>query len=159
MIINAVIGNIHEGFDLAGRHQETIYLPSTDLLKRIQRVRTDHGTELGIQLARGAASLQDGDVLHASDDNCIVVAVASSDVIVIRPDTPKSMLFVAHSLGNRHLPAQFFDEHSDFGDFTQAVMVVAFDHTVVEFLEHHNVPYERTELTMPEPFRHAEHTH
>lgn len=159
MIIRSILGNLHDGYDLSGRHQETVYLPSAALLKRIQRVTTDHDTEVGIKLPREAGPSRDGDVLYADEHNCIVVRVATSDVIVIQPHPGKQMLFVAHSLGNRHLPAQFFDAHSDFGSFDQAVMVVAYDHTVQEFLDTHQVPYERTELTLPEPFRHAEHTH
>ena len=66
------------------------------------------------------------------------------------------MAFVAHSLGNRHLPAQFFDADGPFG---RDAMVVQYDHTVEDFLRVHDVPHERQERVMDVPFRHAEHTH
>ncbi|MDO4928181.1 MAG: urease accessory protein UreE [Corynebacterium sp.] len=159
MLITAVIGNIYEDFHPGDRHRETIYLSSAALLQRIQRLRTDHDTEVGLRLPRQAPALRDGDVLFADDAQYFLVQVISSEVLIISPHSGKDMLFVAHSLGNRHLPAQFFDEHSEFGNFAQAVMVVAYDHTVQDFLDQHQIPYERTELTLPKPFRHAEHTH
>ena len=38
----------------AGLHQEKVVLPSAELVKRIQRVTTDHGRELGIRLPSGS---------------------------------------------------------------------------------------------------------
>jgi urease accessory protein len=63
---------------------------------------------------------------------------------------------VAHSLGNRHLQAQFFDASSEYGT---DVMVCAYDHTVEDYLKHVGVPYARQERVMPVPFRHAGHSH
>ncbi len=83
-------------------------------------------------------------------------SVLPTDVLVITPTSIMQMGFVAHSLGNRHLQAQFFDADSDYH---AEVMVVQYDHTVEEFLTHHAVPYSREEHVMPVPFRHAEHTH
>ena len=54
MIIESISGNIHDlpGEELEGVHVENVVLPLADLTKRIQRVRSDHGTELGIRLAQ-----------------------------------------------------------------------------------------------------------
>ena len=82
--------------------------------------------------------------------------VLPTDVLGIGARSIVEMAFVAHSLGNRHLQAQFFDENSEYG---AQVMVVQYDHTVQDFLDHHGVPYSRQERVMPVPFRHAEHTH
>ncbi|NUP73920.1 MAG: Urease accessory protein UreE, partial [Sinomonas sp.] len=66
MIVTEILGNLYDG-DAAvayeGRHRERVVLPSADLAKRIQRVRTDHGTEIGIRLPPGAPDLRDGDIL------------------------------------------------------------------------------------------------
>lgn len=163
MIVTEIVGNVDEASiseRIRGAHVEKVMLPSDDLRKRIQRVTTDHGTELGLRLAPGAADLRDGDVLHidASGErmNAIVVHTLPTDVLVIAPATIRQMGFVAHSLGNRHLQAQFFDADSEYG---ADVMVVQYDHTVEDFLTHHNVAYSRQERVMPVPFRHAEHTH
>ena len=159
MIVTEIPGNTHEvtGRSLIGeRHVEKIVLPSADLVKRIQRVTTDHGTELGLRLPADSPDLRDGDILAVEEGNAIVVSVLPTDVLVITPTSIMQMGFVAHSLGNRHLQAQFFDADSDYHS---EVMVVQYDHTVEEFLTHHAVPYSREERVMPVPFRHAEHTH
>lgn len=157
MIIEKLVGNIHEDGSglLDGRHHEKVVLPSADLVKRIQRVSTDHGRELGLRLAPGP-DLRDGDILLITDSELITVSVLPTDVLVIAPESIFDMGFIAHSLGNRHLQAQFFDRKSEYG---ADVMVVQYDHTVEDFLKHHHARYERQERIMPVPFRHAEHTH
>ena len=54
-------------------------LPSTELVKRIQRLTTDHGHELGLRRPAKAPDLKDGDVLAAEGDaengNAVVVQV------------------------------------------------------------------------------------
>jgi urease accessory protein len=159
MIIEKILGNLHELPDpeqYAGLHKEKVVLPSAQLVKRIQRVTTDHGKELGIRLPAGSGDLRDGDILAVEDANLIVVSVLPTDVLVIAARNIYEMGIVAHSLGNRHLQAQFFDGHSEYG---AEVMVCQYDHTVEDYLKHVGVPYDRQERVMPVPFRHAEHTH
>lgn len=163
MIISDIIGNRSDpevAARLDGAHVEKVTLPGEALVKRTQRLVSDHGTELGLRLPRGAADLKDGDVLHIDTTgpraNAIVVETLPTDVLVIAPRSIREMGVVAHSLGNRHLQAQFFDAGSEYG---AEVMVVQYDHTVEDFLTHHDVPYSREGRVMPEPFRHAEHTH
>lgn len=160
MIIEKILGNLHDrtaGADpYAGLHKEKVVLPSSELVKRIQRVTTDHGKEIGIRLPGGSADLRDGDVLHVAEATMIVVSVLPTDVLVIAPQSIHQMGVVAHSLGNRHLQAQFFDASSEYA---AEVMVCAYDHTVEDYLRHVGVPYDRQERVMPVPFRHAEHSH
>ncbi|MFF1252124.1 urease accessory protein UreE [Pseudarthrobacter sp. NPDC058329] len=159
MIIEKILGNLHELPDpqaYANLHQEKVVLPSAQLVKRIQRATTDHGKEIGIRLPSGAGDLRDGDILHVAGSNMIVVSVLPTDVLVVAPRTIHEMGVVAHSLGNRHLQAQFFDAASEYG---ADVMVCAYDHTVEDYLSHTAVPYTRQERVMPVPFRHAEHSH
>jgi urease accessory protein len=161
MIVDSVLFNLAELppaelAALAGLHREKVVLPAVALTKRIQRLTTDHGRELGLRLPAASADLRDGDVLLREDANLVVVSVLPSDVLVIAPTDLKQALFTAHSLGNRHLQAQFFDAASEYG---RAVMVVQYDHTVQDFLDLHAVPYSRQERVMPVPFRHAAHTH
>lgn len=157
MIIERVIANRHDlpETELAGLHEEKITLPSAELVKRVQRVTTDKGREIGIRLAT-PEDLRDGDILFRDESNVIIVSVPPTDVLVIAPRTIREMGVVAHSLGNRHLQAQFFDAGSEY---KAGVMVVQYDHTVEDYLQHVQVPYSRQERVMPVPFRHAEHTH
>lgn len=160
MIIEKILGNLHDlsSTDSAyqGLHREKVVLPSGQLVKRIQRVTTDHGKEIGIRLPSTAGDLRDGDILHVAETNMIVISVLPTDVLVIAPRTVHEMGVVAHSLGNRHLQAQFFDDESEYA---AEVMVCAYDHTVEDYLRHVEVPYDRQERVMPVPFRHAEHSH
>ncbi|WP_314324229.1 urease accessory protein UreE [Paenarthrobacter ilicis] len=157
MIIEKILGNLHqEPGAYAGHHKEKVVLPSSLLVKRIQRVTTDHGKELGIRLPSGSGDLRDGDILAITDTNLIIVSVLPTDVLVIAPRSIHEMGVVAHSLGNRHLQAQFFDAASEYG---AQVMVCQYDHTVEDFLKGVGVPYDRQERVMPVPFRHAEHSH
>ena len=163
MIIESISGNIHDlpGEELEGVHVENVVLPLADLTKRIQRVRSDHGTELGIRLAPGAPDLREGDILLRDERGIVVVRLEPTDVLVIAPATVREMGVVAHNLGNRHLPAQFFGPEEPFPDLEghDGVMVIQYDHTAEHYLEHLGVRHARMERSMPVPFRHAEHTH
>ncbi|GAB3125613.1 urease accessory protein UreE [Tsukamurella serpentis] len=161
MIIEAITGNLADldTAELERLHLERVPLAGADLVKRIQRVRTDHDREIGLRLTAPAGpdgDLRDGDILHRDGRNIIAVQVLATDVLVIAPRTITEMGRTAHGLGNRHLQAQFFDADSEYG---AEVMVVQFDHTVVDYLDHHAIPYSRQDRVLPTPFRHAEHTH
>ncbi len=69
---------------------EKVYLENSDLVKRIQRVKTDHGNEIGIRLKQ-PIDLQYGDILYKDDTNMIVVDVNSEDLLVIKPRSLQEM--------------------------------------------------------------------
>ncbi len=145
MIIEKVIGNIYKD-NLRSKHVEKVYLNSEDLLKRIQRVKTDHGKELGIRLENNQ-ELEDGDVLFQDEKNMIVIYTNKDDVISIRPRSILEMGDIAHQLGNRHLPAQFEGEE----------MIVQYDYLVEELLVSLGIPYAREERKVKKAFRHIGH--
>ena len=147
MIITEIIGNVDD-ISSAGRHIERVYLSSDELVKRIQRVTTDHGKEVGIRLME-PKDLVDGDILYMDERNMIVVSVTSDDLLVLRPLSIKQMGEIAHQLGNRHLPAQFEDE----------VMLVQYDYLVEELLVQLEIPYTREERKVKKAFRHIGHHH
>lgn len=156
MLVTSVIGNIHEDPVDDGSHLEHVTLGSDRLVKRIQRVTTDRGRELGIRLPPGSPDLRDGDILAQSAQTTVVVRVEPTDVLVIGARSIREMAVVAHSLGNRHVQAQTFGINSEYG---AEVMVVPYDHTVVTYLQSVGVPFERQQRVMPVPFRHGGHTH
>ena len=51
MILTKALGNAHDVPHLDSYHVETAMVKSDDLLKRILRVKTDHGNSYGIRLA------------------------------------------------------------------------------------------------------------
>lgn len=158
MIVTEILGNRSSLSDdeLAEVTEERVSLGNLYLVKRVQRLTTDAGREVGLRLPSSFRELRDGDILHHADGILITVEVAPTDVLVIRPTSTLQMGKIAHSLGNRHLQAQFFGEDSEYG---QAVMVVQYDHTVEHFLDHVQAEYTREMRVLPEAFRHAEHSH
>lgn len=150
MIVEEVVTNIHKlsQEEIEKRHQEKVHLESSDLLKRIQRVKTDHDRELGIRL-KNPIDLEAGDILYMDEENMIVIDVFSDDVLVLRPKDLNEMGTIAHQLGNRHLPAQFDGDE----------MIVQYDYLVEELLKQQGVSYTREERKMQEAFRHIGHSH
>jgi urease accessory protein len=147
LIIEKIIGNV-ENVGLNGRHIERVYVSSDDLVKRIQRVTTDHGKEIGIRL-KDPKDLTDGDILFMDQHNAIIVSVTADDLLVIHPVSIKQMGEIAHQLGNRHLPAQFDED----------VMLVQYDYLVEELLVQLNIPYTRENRKVKQAFRHIGHQH
>lgn len=150
MIIEEIVTNINalSPEELDKRHKEKVYLESAHLMKRIQRVESDHGRDIGIRL-KNPRDLEAGDVLYMDDDNMIIVDVLSDDLIVISPRSMNEMGTIAHQLGNRHLPAQF--EGDD--------MLVQYDYLVEELLEGMGIPFKREERKVQQAFRHIGHSH
>ena len=158
MIIENITSNIAELNDanLEGLTIDEVFFDDETRLKRIQRVKAESGEELALRLPTGFRELKDGDILQQTAEKIFVAKMKPTDVLVIAPRSIQEALVVAHTLGNRHLQAQFFDAESQFG---AEVMVVRYDHTVEHHLEHAGAPHSRGEYVMPEAFRHAEHTH
>jgi len=150
VLIERIETNIEEleKEEIIRRHIEKVYLESDLLVKRIQRVTTDHGREIGIRL-RDPRDLAAGDVLYMDEKNMIVIDVIADDLIVIKPRSLQEMGTIAHQLGNRHLPAQFEDD----------VMMVQFDYLVEKLLKELEIPYTREKRKVKQAFRHIGHSH
>lgn len=150
MIIEQIVTNIEsmDKAEIEKRHIEKVYLESALLVKRIQRVTTDHGKDIGIRL-KNAKDLVAGDVLYMDDKNLIMIDVISDDLLVIQPRSIHEMGTIAHQLGNRHLPAQF--ENDD--------MLVQYDYLVEELLQELQIPFTRENRKVKQAFRHIGHSH
>lgn len=150
LIVEEIVINIDkmDRKEIEKHHMEKVFLESTDLVKRIQRVTTDHGTELGIRLKK-PRDLVAGDVLFMDDDNMIVIDVHSDDLLIIKPRTFKEMGTIAHQLGNRHLPAQFEENE----------MLVQYDYLVEALLQELKIPFKREDRKVKQAFRHIGHSH
>ncbi|EEI27379.1 MULTISPECIES: urease accessory protein UreE [Corynebacterium] len=156
MIVTEILGNVHDVSEPAELSIDSVLFDNESRLKRVQRVTSEGGTEIGLRFDTDFRELHDGDILWREGDSLIVAKIDPTDVLVIKPGSIKEALTVAHSLGNRHLQAQFFEDEAGF---TGSVMVVRYDHTVEHFLDHMETNYERGQYVMPKAFRHAEHTH
>ena len=114
------------------------------------RVNSDHNHEYGIALSENI-ELKDGDILYHDDKNIIIVKIKGDDVLVIKPNSMTEMGVIAHSLGNRHLQAQFED----------GKMIIQYDALVENELKKDGIKYSRENLKLKKAFRHVEfgHTH
>ena len=150
MLIERIETNIEkmEKEEIVRRHIEKVYLESDHLVKRIQRVTTDHGREIGIRL-KDPRDLVAGDVLYMDEKNMIVIDVMADDLLVIIPRSINEMGTIAHQLGNRHLPAQFEND----------MMMVQYDYLVEELLNELEIPYQREKRKVKQAFRHIGHSH
>ncbi|KFE42523.1 urease accessory protein UreE [Staphylococcus agnetis] len=149
MIVESIQGNIANlTQEEKHMHIEKVYLENSDLVKRIQRVTTDHGTEIGIRLNQ-PIDLQYGDILYRDESNMIIIDVNSEDIIAIKPRSLKEMGDIAHQLGNRHLPAQFTDTE----------MLVQYDYLVEDLLKGLGILYEREARKVNQAFKHIGHSH
>jgi len=150
LIIEKIVTNLEQmdRSEIEKRHIEKVYLESAHLMKRIQRVKTDHGNEIGIRL-RDPKDLVVGDVLYMDEKNMIVIDVLSDDLLVIKPRSIMEMGTIAHQLGNRHLPAQFEADE----------MLVQYDYLVEELLQQLQIPYQREDRKVKQAFRHIGHSH
>ena len=147
MVIEKIIGNMAT-LEKRAPHIEKVYIESDHLVKRVQRVVTDHGKELGIRLKENR-ELTDGDVLFMDESNMIVVQVLADDILTIQPIDIQQMGEIAHQLGNRHLPAQL-----EGGD-----MLVQYDYLVEELLRQLDIPYKREKRKVKQAFKHIGHSH
>lgn len=144
-IFKEILGNIKNLKDASQIHSEKVFLNSEDLLKKSIVAVTDHGTEIGINIADGT-KLSEGDILFQSNDNIIYVSLLAEDVIEIEPIDLNQMGMVAHNLGNRHTPAQFEDNK----------MYVPYDYLIEEFLIANKVKYARKQIKLKQAFRHCD---
>ena len=150
MIINKIVGNI-EDFDeseINKRHIERVNLESDQLVKRIQRLTTDHDREIGLQL-KDKRDLVNGDILYMDDQNIIMVNVLSDDLLIIQPKDMEEMGRVAHELGNRHLPAQFEGDE----------MLIQYDYLTERLLQEMELTFVREKRQVKHAFRHIGHSH
>lgn len=134
--------------ELGKRHKEKVYIESAHLLKRVQRVKTDHDREIGIRL-KGSKQLEAGDILFMDEENMIVIDVLSDDLLVIKPRSMAEMGTIAHEIGNRHLPAQFEED----------LMLVQYDYLIEQLVEDMAIPFAREERKVQKAFRHIGHSH
>ncbi|APT91971.1 Urease accessory protein UreE [Corynebacterium phocae] len=155
MLITEITGNVADGVP-DGKPVEYLRFNDETRLKRVQRVTSQAGQEYALRLGNEVREIRDGDIFAGPADRLLVAAVEPTDVLVIEPASIEQALEVAHTLGNRHLQAQFFGRVNQFG---AQVMVVRYDHTVEHYLDHVGVKYYRGDYVMPKAFRHAEHTH
>lgn len=114
----------YEWFLKHKKHLDKILISSELLLKRVQKLYSESGFEIGVSLDSGE-TLKNGDILYEDENRIVYIEVLPEEVIVITPKSIKEMGIIAHNLGNRHLPAQF----------DEGCMILANDYLVEDLLK------------------------
>lgn len=83
-------------------------LPFAARQKGRQRVRTDAGEEIGLQLRRGI-TLRGGDVLESATGPPLLVRATNEDVSTVHVASARHVARLAYHLGNRHVSLQIGD--------------------------------------------------
>ncbi|MBZ7993332.1 MULTISPECIES: urease accessory protein UreE [unclassified Campylobacter] len=146
MIVKTILGNIKD-YDTKGKMIDNVKVSPDDRLKHILRLTSDSGVEIGISLDNG--HFHNGDILGEDDKRVFVIECLPQSVILIKPKDMMQMGFVAHSIGNRHMPAVFED----------GFMIVEDDYLIIEWLEENQVSYEKTQKVLRHALKHASHHH
>jgi urease accessory protein len=112
LIVEDIIGTI-EDRQFEDKSFDYLHLDWDASHKRINRLTTDDGRELGLRLSTSTAQrgLRQGDVLLLDGDTAVVVDIKPADCLAVyAPDRP-STVRLAFEVGNRHTPL-FFDNES-----------------------------------------------
>lgn len=117
-VITQILGNAHEPEwheRLHGTHLETVYLDQWTAQKSRFLVKSDHGNEYPIALARGSRVV-DGDIIayNPETNNAVILRLDLSNVLVIdlskleklpAEEIIRISVELGHAIGNQHWPA------------------------------------------------------
>ena len=87
----------------------TITLDETARYRRRMRMTSDEGVEFLLNLEE-ARLLKDGEGLRLDDGRIIEIRAASEALYEVRGADQRALTALAWQLGNRHLPAQIFED-------------------------------------------------
>lgn len=136
--------------DFSHLRLEELWLSSADLTRRIFRKSTQSGREVKVLLPRNSI-LRPGDVLVADETSAVVIRVEPEWLLAIRPTGFEQQVYVAHQLGNRHIPIQVCD----------AEILVQYLPVLERLCETLGVAHEKVYRSLGRPFLHvfAPHIH
>ncbi|WP_295120571.1 urease accessory protein UreE [uncultured Chitinophaga sp.] len=109
MLIREKVGNV-ANTDIGNRRKDELQIEWFDAPKRIQRLRTQNGTEVAIKFLQEGQRLEQGDILFMDETTVIIVNIISCTAIAIEPRTMVEMGTVCYEIGNKHLPIFLQDE-------------------------------------------------
>lgn len=114
LVVHEILGSIREE-RFAGRRIERLMLDSIQAQRRRQLASTDQGTEIALDLERGAY-LADGAVVLDDGERIIVVERAPEPALVVRlashltlQETVAQAVRLGHAFGNQHVPLEVED--------------------------------------------------
>lgn len=103
MVVEQIIGNLKDT-EKANRKIELIQIEWFEANKRIQRRKTNEGTEVAIRLMKEGQRLHQDDIVYIDENKIIAIDILPCDAIEIAPHTIQEMGSVCYEIGNKHLP-------------------------------------------------------
>ncbi|WP_415639307.1 urease accessory protein UreE [Paracoccus nototheniae] len=105
-MLHQILGHAYD-CRFRGRKRERLWVAAADAGRRRLRVRSELGTEIGLDLHE-PRWLADGTVLHDDGHRILVVARKPEQVMVVTlPESDPATAFrIGHALGNRHTPSE-----------------------------------------------------
>ena len=117
--INQVLGHSHDAkisgllHDLSHHNKvEYIVLDHTNLQRRRFRAQTDQGTDCAISISRDN-KLSNGAVLLLERDRAIVVKMATTEWLSLKPKDLSTAIELGYFAGNMHWRVKFAQERLD----------------------------------------------
>lgn len=103
MIIEQITGNL-KNTNIEHRAVELLQIEWFEANKRIQRRKTDKGTDVAIRFLKEGQRLKQDDIVYMDDNKAIVVDILPCDAIQVTPHNMQEMGSVSYEIGNKHLP-------------------------------------------------------
>ena len=109
MVIEQILGSLKD-IEIANRRVELIQIEWFEANKRIQRRKTNEGTEVAIRFMKEGQRLRQDDVIYMDEDKIIAIDILPCDAIQVTPHNMVEMGSVAYEIGNKHLPVFIQDD-------------------------------------------------
>lgn len=103
ILVNEVLGTTST-IEIADLTVEYLSFEWFELNKRIQRKKTDKGTEVAIRLLQEGQRLRHQDVVFKDATKAVVVQLRPCEAIVLTPVNMLEMGTVCYEIGNKHMP-------------------------------------------------------
>lgn len=124
MIIEDKIGNESQ-IDISGRIKDFIDIEWYEVNKKILKLQSRKGKELGIRF-KEQLSLTQGDILFMDDNEVLLVNIKETEAIEINPQGMEEMGRLCFEIGNKHIPVFIHGNE----------VKVAYDEPLMRLLEH-----------------------
>ncbi len=142
MLCDRILGKLQD-MDTAGKEIVTVDIPWHDACKKIHRLTTTDGREIGIRmddsiLTRG---LRQDDVIYTDETTIVAVNIPACDAIraEVREDHPQQIAKLCYEVGNTH--TTMFRGEDDF------TFYIPYHEPMMEKLSHiHGVSVEKIQI-------------
>jgi urease accessory protein len=103
MLIEKIVGN-SDDIEIGNRAIDLLQIEWFEITKRVQRRKSNNGTDIAIRFLKEGQCLKQNDILFMDDEVVVMVDILPCDAITIKPKSMSEMGRVCYEIGNKHLP-------------------------------------------------------